>query len=146
MIELIDNPQSQFEKNEEAVEKDSNGLKSFWEWEQGLLENEELYWEGKLRNLKAQITQEVNARLVEENIELQSTRGAEINADISNKHSKTKAFLVGGWQRAKNEHEIHLKQKDYRKFQRLFHQYAYPLNSHRFKEGDSAEFNRITIP
>lgn len=55
MIELIDNPQSQFEKNEEAVEKDSNGLKSFWEWEQGLLENEELYWEGKLRNLKDQI-------------------------------------------------------------------------------------------
>lgn len=109
MIELIDNPQSQFEKNEEAVEKDANGLKSFWEWEQGLLENEELYWEGKLRSLKSQITDEVNARLLEEKVELQSTRGAEINADIANKYAKKKAFLVGGWQRAKSEHEIHLK-------------------------------------
>jgi len=33
MIELIGNPQSEFEKNEELVEKDTNSLKSFWEWE-----------------------------------------------------------------------------------------------------------------
>lgn len=41
MIELLKNPQAEFEKNEEAVEKDANGIKSFWEWEQGLLEAEE---------------------------------------------------------------------------------------------------------
>jgi hypothetical protein len=33
MIELINNPQAEFEKNEEAVEKDAYGIKSFWEWE-----------------------------------------------------------------------------------------------------------------
>ena len=85
------------------------------------MENEELYWENKLRSLKSQISTEVSARLAEEKQSLDSARGAEINADIANKYAKKKAFLVTGWQRAKNEHEIHHKQKDYRKFQRLFH-------------------------
>jgi hypothetical protein len=33
MIELIGNDQSEFEKNEDAVEKDESGIKTFWEWE-----------------------------------------------------------------------------------------------------------------
>lgn len=38
MIELIGNDQSEFEKNEDAVEKEESEVKSFWEWEQGLLD------------------------------------------------------------------------------------------------------------
>jgi hypothetical protein len=38
MIELIGNPQYEFEKNEQEVEKETHGLKTFWEWEQGLLD------------------------------------------------------------------------------------------------------------
>ena len=45
VIELIGNPQSEFEKNEEAVEKAAKEVKTFWQWELGLLEQEELYWE-----------------------------------------------------------------------------------------------------
>ena len=52
VIEILGNKQSEFEKNEEAVEKEEYGIKSFWEWEQGLLDQEEIYWENKLRNLK----------------------------------------------------------------------------------------------
>jgi len=34
------------------MEKEEYGIKSFWEWEQVLLDQEEIYWENKLRNLK----------------------------------------------------------------------------------------------
>lgn len=38
IIELIGNDQSEFEKNEDAVEKEESGVKTFWEWESGLLD------------------------------------------------------------------------------------------------------------
>lgn len=82
MIELIGNPQSEFEKNEEAVEKEINGIKSFWEWEQGLLDQEELYWENKLRSLKMEIDSEIKARLEIEKLGLDAGRELEIRTDI----------------------------------------------------------------
>ena len=33
MIEILKNPFSEFEKNEELVECEQNGMKTFWEWE-----------------------------------------------------------------------------------------------------------------
>ena len=41
MIEILKNPFSEFEKNEELVECEQNGMKTFWEWEHGILEQEE---------------------------------------------------------------------------------------------------------
>lgn len=41
MIEILGNQFSEFEKNEELVEIETRGIKTFWEWELGLLEQEE---------------------------------------------------------------------------------------------------------
>lgn len=59
IIELLGNDQAEFEKNEDAVEKDEAGMKSFAEWEMGLLDQEEAYWENLLRELKMQIDDEI---------------------------------------------------------------------------------------
>ena len=45
MIEIIGNTQAEFEKNERQVELEQLNQMSFWEWETGLLEQEEAYWE-----------------------------------------------------------------------------------------------------
>ena len=58
-IELIGNAQSEFERNEEEVERESNGIKTFWEWEIGLLDQDEQYWENQLRQLKQTVDSEV---------------------------------------------------------------------------------------
>jgi hypothetical protein len=141
MIELIGNDQSEFEKNEDAVEKDENGIKTFWEWEQGLLDQEEGYWENLLRELKMQIDDEIRDRLDLEKVGLDEARTLEIRTDINNKHLKKKKFLAAGYQRAKDENELIHKEKDYRKYQKMYNQYAYPLNNFKFKDG---EFDSIT--
>jgi len=66
MIEILKNPYSEFERNEELVECEQNGMKNFWEWEMGLLEQEEKYWEDLLRQLKASIEQEVEQVIAKE--------------------------------------------------------------------------------
>lgn len=97
MIELIGNDQSEFEKNEDAVEKDESGNKTFWEWEQGLLDQEEGYWENLLRELKMQIDDEVRDRLDLEKVGLDEARTLEIRTDINNKYMKKKRLLAAGY-------------------------------------------------
>ena len=38
IIEILGNPQMEFEKNEELVTRQENNLKTFWEFETGLLD------------------------------------------------------------------------------------------------------------
>lgn len=52
MIEILGNPYTEFEKNEEQVEVESREIKSFWQWELDVLEQENKYWEDLLRQLK----------------------------------------------------------------------------------------------
>jgi len=66
MIEILKNPYYEFERNEELVECEQNGMKNFWEWELGLLEQEEKYWEDLLRQLKASIEMEVQQVIAKE--------------------------------------------------------------------------------
>ena len=57
MIEILGNPYTEYEKNEELVEIESRGLKTVWEWEMGLLEQENKYYEDLLRQLKMTVEQ-----------------------------------------------------------------------------------------
>ena len=49
MIEILGNPYTEYEKNEELVEIETRGIKTVWEWELGLLEQENKYYEDLLR-------------------------------------------------------------------------------------------------
>ena len=66
MIEILGNQYSEFEKNEELVEIESRGIKTFWAWELGLLEQEEQYWEDLLRQLKMTQDQELESMIARE--------------------------------------------------------------------------------
>lgn len=115
-------------------------MQTFWEWENNLLDQEERYWEQKLRDLKAQIDQEIRDRLAQEEIGLDAARELEIRTDIANKHAKTKKLLIAGWEQAKHEGEKVFRQKDERKYQRLYIKYAYPLQKYQFTERELAQF------
>ena len=41
-----------------------------------------------------------------------------------------------GYERAKTEEQVHFKQKDYRKYEKLFENYAYPINDLTFDNAD----------
>ena len=143
IIELIGNDQQEFEKNEDRVEKEDAGIKSFWEWESGLLDQEEKYWENQLRELKMQIDDEIRAREALEKVGLDDARRLEIRTDINNAHLKKKKFLMMGYQRTKDENELIQSQKEYRKYQKMYIQYAYPLNALKFKQGEFDDINKV---
>ena len=58
-------------------------------------------------------------------------------AEIDAKYAEKKKFLVMGYERAKSEETLHYKQKDYRKYERMFDLYAYPINLVKFDEEDT---------
>ena len=60
---------------------------------------------------------------------------SEIRAEISQKYAAKKKFLVEGYRRAILEDKIHEKQKDYKRYHRLFTKYAYPINDIKFEPG-----------
>lgn len=50
---------------------------------------------------------------------------------VENKHAVKKNILVAGYERAKTEEMVLHKQKDYRKYDKLFETYAFPINRFR---------------
>jgi hypothetical protein len=85
MIEILGNPYSEFERNEELVECEQNGMKTFWEWEMGILEQEEKYWEDLLRQLKVKIDQEVEMVIARED-DPTDQRQIHIKSDVNGKY------------------------------------------------------------
>ena len=55
---------------------------------------------------------------------------------VEDKYQEKKLFLIRGYERAKTEEKVHYKQKDYRKYEKLFENYAYPINHLLFDEKD----------
>ena len=51
---------------------------------------------------------------------------------VEDKYASKKEILVMGYERARTEEEVHYKQKDYRKYDRMFQTYAYPINEIKF--------------
>ena len=95
-------------------------MKTYWEWEHGLLEQEEKYWEDLLRQLKLSIDDEVNSVIAKKE-GCSDVRKNEIRSDINGKYQSQKNLLARGWHRTKEEIECHQKQRTYKKYQRLFH-------------------------
>ena len=58
--------------------------------------------------------------------------------DVESKYAEKKQFLIRGYERAKFEEEVHYRQKDLRKYERMFENYAYPINATFFEEADKA--------
>ena len=47
-------------------------------------------------------------------------------------------MLIRGYERAKFEEDVHHRQKDLRKYEKLFEQYAYPINATYFERDDKS--------
>lgn len=92
--------------------------------------------------MKARIDSEVRERLDKEELGLDAARELEIRTDISNKHAKTKKMLMASWKQAKDESETVFRQKDQRKYQKLYIRYAYPLNRYAFTEKEIENLQR----
>lgn len=129
-IELVNNPYYIYEKNEEARERERLGLQSYWSWEHKLLKQEQVYFEQQLASIDAQIGMELDKFLVEEQIEeggsgsgIVSATGSmneTIKKEIQTKYAKKKDFLKAGLQRAQFEEKIHLKQENYKRYDRMY--------------------------
>ncbi len=85
-----------------------------------------------------EIDAEIQARIELEKVGLDAARALEIKSDINLKHLEAKKRMVASWQQAKDECQYMYKQKKYRKYQKLFHQYAYPLNSFKFRPEETS--------
>ena len=59
---------------------------------------------------------------------------------VEDKYAAKKQMLVMGYERAVTEERVHGKQKNYRKYERMYEQYAYPINLLKFEEKDRAPF------
>lgn len=125
MIELIGNPYSEFETNEDLVELEGSGLRNFWQWEMDLLEQEEEYWEDLLRNLKITIDEQIAQQVEKEGAD--EARAAEITADVNGMHATQKTFMARGLFRVRDELERHQQQAKDRRYQKMFQQYAFPV-------------------
>ena len=64
------------------------------------------------------------------------SRAEEVTQQVEQKYENQKQLLLQGYDRALTENQIHNKQKDYRRYKRLFQSYAYPI--HAFKHTDEA--------
>jgi hypothetical protein len=58
---------------------------------------------------------------------------------VEAKYAEKKRVMVMGYERAKTEEKVHYKQKDYRKYEKLFDLYAYPINTLKLEEADTAD-------
>jgi hypothetical protein len=56
----------------------------------------------------------------------------EVKQDINKKHADKKQFMFKKYVRARDENELVIKERDYRKYEKQLHNYAYPLNEFRF--------------
>ena len=110
------------------------------------------HYELKLRELKSEIDDEILERLAAEGLEdvdesltkkqltPEQKKARSIIAKVEDKYAEKKQFLVRGYERAKFEEQVHLRQKDFRKYERLFEAYAYPINIVKFGREDSEHF------
>lgn len=52
-------------------------------------------------------------------------------------------MLVRGYERAKFEEQVHYRQRDLRRYERLFERYAYPMNNYKFVQKDTEDVLEI---
>jgi len=150
MIELMGNEFQEVTRNRIEVDKEQYGIETFWQWEAKVLEQEVDYYEELLRDLKSKIDNDIFKTLGEENLEdvdssipkrmltADQKKAKEIISQVEDKYVSQKEVLVRGYERAKTEESVHYKQKDYRKYERMFENYAYPLDAVRFTADDRA--------
>lgn len=148
MIEILGNEYEELERNRNEVEKEAYEIETFWQWEASVCEQEVDYYEQLLRDLKTTIDQEIAERLSQAGIEdiesnipkkqmtAEQKQARNIISSVEDKYADKKRTLVMGYERAKTEELVHYKQKDFRKYERLFNAYAYPINSMKFEEQD----------
>ena len=132
MIEIMGNDFQEMNRNRIEFQKEQYNLETFWQWEAKILEQEVDYYENLLRDLKKTIDSEVFEELAKLNLKdvdssipkklmtAEQRRAKDIIAEIDNKYAEKKTSLVKGYERAKTEEQVHYKQKDFRKYERLF--------------------------
>ncbi len=80
--------------------------------------------------------EDVDSNIAKKLLTAEQRRARDVMADVDVKYAEKKRILVMGYERAKTEEQVHYKQKDYRKYERLFERYAYPINSLKVDEKD----------
>lgn len=149
MIEIMGNEYQEMQRNRQDLEIQSYDLETFWQWEAKIQEQEVDYYERLLRELKDTIDAEIDEHFEQANLEdVESNipkklltpdqkKAKAIMAEVDAKYAEKKKFLVMGYERAKSEEQLHYKQRDYRKYERMFELYAYPINLAKFDEEDT---------
>ena len=149
MIEIMGNQFQEVQRNRVEVDKEAFNIETFWQWEAKIQEQEVDYYEQLLRDLKAQIDSEIEEQLSVANLEdvnddvpkkmltADQKKARSIMKQVDDKYADKKRILIMGYERAKYEEKLHYKQKDHRKYERLFDNYAYPISSYRLDEQDS---------
>ena len=59
---------------------------------------------------------------------VEQKQARKIMKEIDDKYAEKKQMLIDGYERAKYEEKLHFKQKDHRRYERMFQSYAYPIN------------------
>ena len=66
-----------------------------------------------------------------------------LKQNIENKYANQKSLLIAGYERAKTEAMVHQKQKNYNRYKKYFHQYAYPIGAMKIRREDAEEANKF---
>lgn len=128
-IELVKNPIEVYEKNALAQEKANLGIASFWEWELRVLRQEQDYFKSQQQTLQQKIDSEIEAALTrDQQATANATIGTQIRQEVEGKFKKQQKYIEESLKRAQFEEQIHLKQKKSNKYERLFQQYAMPMD------------------
>ena len=93
-----------------------------------------------MERLNAEGLEDVDESLTKKQMTPEQRKARAIIHEVEDKYADKKQFLVKGYERAKLEEQIHYRQKDHRKYERLFEAYAYPINIVKFGKKDTEHF------
>lgn len=137
MIEILGNPLSEWEKVQDMKAEKALPGKNFWRWELAVIRQEQQHYKEHLDKIDQQIEQEVQTFLQDQVTQPQegeaaqnsqlvadSSEVSQIRADIEAKYKEKMKFLLRGLKRAIIEEQIHIKQKDHRRYPRLEQRYG----------------------
>lgn len=135
-IELVKNPIEVYEKNALAQEKANLGIPSFWEWELRVLRQEQDYFKNQQLTLQSKIDNEIEAAITmsQSAANTNENTGTQVRQEVEGKFKKQVRFIEDALKRAEFEEKIHLKQKKSAQYERMFQQYAFPMDFANQKE------------
>lgn len=129
IIEFVDNPLIDHEKEQEEKIIREENIHSFWEWEHKLLVQEIEFTLDRLKEFKEkedsavqEMIRELKRQYPDFEYEIEDVR-----QHVTVTLSEEKNMLINAYKRAIKEEQIHVNQKESKKYANIFKKFAYPL-------------------